>query len=372
MRIIDPQWTSLAKGYKAAIELEQQARKNWDAKWAQSVDFARQQGVKRAAEFIQAQIKNEKRTLRIVLMLLAGVILLMAIISTLANHYPQLSWFLLPVGIINSLQALVLLLPIFEKLKSISLLNAAEPPPEEPQTSLDITGQWWQAVTSQEALEIADAEGASQAAFLKYLAENLPNDYFAIRSPLIQKSLNVDVLLFGPTGIWLFEIKHWQGRVTCQNGVWQHEQTPEAQKDTPAPGPDAKWLDSRKLIEKTLNLRLARNANFGSLIRGGLVFTHPRVQVEIDASSTVQYGTPPQWLKRILATSKMAQFSTEMQLIVLDILFDYALSAYVSRPLLRSAVDLAKVLYGDVLEDLRQYILRQVRSRTNQSKKDSR
>jgi hypothetical protein len=367
MRIINPQWTNLSKGYQAARDLEQQALKNWDAAWAKSVDFARQQGAKRTAEFIRAQIKNEKRTLRIVLILLAVVILLMAVINLLIGSYPQLRWFLLPVGVINLLQALILLLPIAEKLLAISALSKIEPPAEEPQVELEITEQWWQAVSGDDALEASDSAEAGQAAFLKYLAENLPDDYFAARSPFLQNGLSVDILVLGPTGIWLFEVKHWRGRVTCRGGVWQREPSPDAPLESLTTPLDESWLAGRTAIEKTLSLRLARNANFGALIRGGLVFTHPNVQIQVDSSSKVQVGTPPQWLQRIRGTSQLAQFSTEIQLLVLDVLLEYALSLYVTRPLVKSAVELAKTLYGDLLEELRQYILRQVRSRLSEN-----
>ncbi len=363
MRIINPEWTNLSKGYRAARDLEKQALKNWETTWQKSVEFARQQGVKRAAATIQSQIRVEKRTLRIVLVLLAGVMLLMAVVSMLVESYPQFRWLLLPVGLINLLQSLILVLPIAEKLLSISALGKVQPLPEESQASLGLTEQWWQAVSSQDALESSDAAEVGQVAFLKYLAQHLPDDYFAAHSPFLQSCLNVDVLVIGPTGIWLFETKHWRGRVICRGGVWQREPAPNAPLESMTTPLDQSWLAGRDTIEKTLSLKLARNANFGALIRGGLVFTQPDVQVQIDSSSKVQVGTPPQWLQRIRGTPQMAQFSTEIQLLVLDALLEYALSLYVARPLVKSAVELARALYGELLEELRQYVLRQVRSR---------
>ncbi len=363
MRIINSEWTNLSKGYQAARDLERQARKNWETAWAKSVNFAREQGLKRAAAAIQSQIRVEKRALRIVLALLAGVVLLMAIIGALVESYPQLRLFLLPIGVINFIQALILILPIAEKWLAIAALAKIQPPPEEPQASLDLTEQWWQAISSQDFLESSDSAEAGQISFIKYLAEHLPDDYFAARSPFLQSSLNVDVLVIGPTGIWLFETRHWRGRVLCRGGVWQREPSPDAPLESLTTPLDESWLAGRTAIEKTLSLRLARNANFGALIHGGLVFTHPSVQIQVDSSSKVQVGTPPQWLQRIRGTSQLAQFSTDIQLLVLDVLLEYALSLYVTRPLVKSAAELARVLYGDLLDDLRQYVLRQVRSR---------
>lgn len=367
MRILNPEWTNLSKGYQAARALEKQALKNWDSAWEKSVEFARQQGIKRAAAALQAQIRIEKRSLRIALALLAGVLLLMAVIAALIESYPQLRWFLLPVGVMNLIQSLILVLPIAEKVLAILALRKIQPPAEEPQTSLDITEQWWQAVSSQDALESEDTVEAGQTAFLKYLSQQLPDDYFAARSPFLQSSLNVDVIVLGPTGIWLFEVKHWRGWVYCRGGVWQREAAPEAPLESLTTPLDQSWLTGRAAIEKTLSLRLARNANFGALIRGGLVFTHPSVQIQVDSSSKAQVGTPPQWLQRMRGAPQLAQFSTEAQLLVLDALLDYALSLYVTRPLVKSAVELAKALYGDLLEELRQYVLRQVRSRLSEN-----
>ncbi|MCS6993048.1 MAG: NERD domain-containing protein [Anaerolineales bacterium] len=363
MRILDPQWTHLSKGYQAVRDLERQARQNWERAWGKSVAFAREQGLKRAAATIQAQIRAEKRTLRLVLVLLAGVLLFMAILVALADSYPFLRPFLLPVGVINLLQALILFLPIAEKVLAIVALSKIQPPAEEPQTSLELTEQWWQAVSSREPLETGDAAETGQVAFLKFLAEHLPDDYFAVRSPFLQSSLNIDVLVIGPTGLWLFETRHWRGRVICRAGVWQREPSPDAPLESLTTPLDRSWLVGRKIIETTLSAQFARQTNFGALIRGGLVFTHPEVQLELDSSSKVEAGTPPQWLQRIRNAARLAHFSTEVQLFMLDALLDYALALYVTRPIVQSAVELAKTLYGDLLEDLRQYILRQVRSR---------
>lgn len=366
MRIIKPEWTNLSKGYQAARELEQQALKNWEAQWARSVAFAQEQGVRRAAGFIQAQIADEKKTLRFILILLAAVIALMALVSSLIEQFPALRWLLIPAGVINFLQGAALLLPILEKLRTISALGREVPQPEQPAASLEITEQWWQGISSADPTQPASTADLGEFNLLKYFSENLPNDYIAVSSLLVKKSLDVDVLLVGPTGIWVFEVKHWRGRVSCRNGVWKREGAGGDAPEDPTRPFDEQWLDERESLEKTLNLRLARNTHFGPLIRGGLVFTHPDVQLEIDSSSKAQYGTPPQWLQRIRSTARVAQFSTEVQLLVLDVLLDYAFSLYVTRPLVKSAAELAKLLYGDLLEDLRQFILRQVRARVSQ------
>lgn len=96
-------------------------------------------------------------------------------------------------GGIHLIQALILVLPIAEKVLAIAALKKIQPPPEEPQTSLDLTEQWWQAISSQDVLESSDSDEAGQISFLRYLAEHLPDDYFAVRSPFLQSSLNVDV-----------------------------------------------------------------------------------------------------------------------------------------------------------------------------------
>jgi hypothetical protein len=358
MRILSQSWSNFSKGYQTARDLEQQARSNWQASWHKSVSFAQEQGVKKAANFIQIQISNEKRTLRLILILLAGVVLLMAVLSSLVKYFPNLGWILLPASVLNVLQALALLLPIVEKLRTIAALSRVEPRAETPRLPLDVTEQWWKSVVDAEP----EPDGSARFDFLAYLSSSLPNDYFAVRSLLVKKSLDVDVLVIGPTGIWIFEVKDWRGRVTCRNGVWRHE-GPGNLSESPERAFDEQWLDGRNTIEQTLSLKLARNARLGTLLRGGLVFTHPGLELDIDGSSRAEYGTPAQWLQRMRNAEKIQQFSIEIQLLILDALLDYAFSLYVTRPLVNSAVDLARALYGDVLENLRQYILRQVRSR---------
>ncbi len=356
MRILSQSWSNLSKGYQTARELEQLALGNWQARWEQSVTFAQQQGLKKAANFIQQQIVDEKKSLRMVLLLLGGLLLLLTVLSQLAVFFPNWKWLIAPVGFFNLLQALLLLLPVVDKLRRISQLARQQPQAESADVMLDVTEQWWQ--------RVADGDiqaDAGEQDFAGYLARNLPDEYIAVRSLLVKKSLDVDVLLVGPTGIWIFEVKDWRGRVTCQGGIWQREDAGDGASGPERPF-DEQWLDERDNIEKTLNLRLARNARLGTLLRGGLVFTHPAVELDIDKSSKADYGTPEEWLQRIRAAAKIQQFSVEVQLLILDTLLDYALSLAVTRPMLNSAVDLAKLLYGDLLENLRQYILRQVRA----------
>lgn len=86
--------------------------------------------------------------------------------------------------------------------------------------SLDLAPRWWGEVSGNGISGDRSYGDEGEEAFLWNLKATLPDGYIAVRNLLVSRSLDADLLLVGPTGIWVFEAKHWSGEIVCFGGQW--------------------------------------------------------------------------------------------------------------------------------------------------------
>ena len=153
-----------------------------------------------------------------------------------------------------------------------------------PVESPDVTNRWWREVH-------AAAHGSSQdyahgdegeSLFIEALSEKLSHDYLAVPNLKVHKSLDVDVLVVGPSGVWVFEVKYWSGHVVCDDGDWHRERQyfepggTEATEVEPIEHAwDRQWQRELEAVTTTLDRRLKAPIANGATGHGGLVFSHP-------------------------------------------------------------------------------------------------
>ena len=219
-----------------------------------------------------------------------------------------------------------------------------EAPPPRPQpvpapaldrrnaVTFEIAGHWWREVQ-------ADARRSDQgyahgdegvSLFIDALNARLSPDYFVVRDLLVRKSLDVDVLVVGPSGVWVFEVKHWSGRIVCRNGGWHRERTYykpggfEATDVDDIGAFDRQWQREVEAMTTTLNRRLKAPVAGAATARGGLVFSHHDAHWEIDASCGAGYGPPGFWVDTLAREPPLPAFNQDEQLRVLDALFTWS------------------------------------------------
>jgi hypothetical protein len=240
---------------------------------------------------------------------------------------------------------------------------------------VDLEGRWWESLSPLE-LAIAKAGEKGGADFLTLLTRSLPDLYAAL--PLF----GTDVLVFGPSGIWVFKVENWSGTVVKQEGVWKQIQTlsraPSGNRgylagtgtttrDKPGrerfeeithePGPDDQWLQQKQEIVKTLERHLPERAWTLNLIQGGVVFSHPKVNLDKKhiQGNSASYGRPKGWAERIRHAPPVEGFPLEMQLEILDALAESGSQQTVS------AKNEAESLYQQAVEELRGYVAKMVK-----------
>jgi hypothetical protein len=206
-----------------------------------------------------------------------------------------------------------------------------QPPVREPAPTCDeigsITQQWWDEVAQDPCTHRwrTTHGDEDEEDFWNHLVARLPDQYVAVRDLLVMRALAVDVLVVGPTGIWVFEVKHCSGEIICRQGSWQRRRTWYQPDGTPASEDelieslDEQWLRQAHAVQQTLVRRLPHQ-DFVSTIRGGVVFTHPLVTLDIDESCKAMWGPPTWWSTVLLDSPPCPQLTAENQLRVLDAL----------------------------------------------------
>lgn len=171
-------------------------------------------------------------------------------------------------------------------------LNGSLPPPGE-------NGPSWK----------KDSDEALQA-FVRLLQKTQDDSYLLLYEVQPRHGDDIDLLVIGPKGIWLFEAKHWAGEVLWQGGVWRHETThyatggiPMTDTKTISQPPHKQW---QRMVAETITTLQKNGSNWIwsapnlTKIEGGLVFTHPTANYHIDPSSSFKWGGPDYWRRQLL------------------------------------------------------------------------
>ena len=183
----------------------------------------------------------------------------------------------------------------------------------------DLEQRWWASLSPQE-LAISTGRGKEKMDFLSLLADSLPEPC------LVQRDLLVDgdnhVLLFTPSGLWLFTVRDWSGSIVRQDGIWKQVHKQQIDAAVYDQAPDDEWLRQKEAIVKVLEKRLSQRAWTGSSIQGGVAFTHPKVHLDKARilGNTAAYGPAKAWIGRVRHAPGIDGFSLEIQLEILDAL----------------------------------------------------
>lgn len=197
---------------------------------------------------------------------------------------------------------------------------------------LEVMSSWWREIHG-------DRRGSGQAyahgdegvaRLIDALSRTLSHDHLTARDLLVRDKLDADVLVVGPSGVWVLEVKHWSGRIVCQRGDWWRERTyfaPGGLKETetkPLRPFDRQWQREVEAVTQTLSRRLTFPAVGAAAVRGGLVFSHPDALLDLDGSCTAAYGPPEWWADQIASQPPLQGFGVPEELRVLDALFAWS------------------------------------------------
>lgn len=346
MRIIEPRWVDLSLGWQAVQSL--QARLEAEFGRAVQVVFNR--------KYRREQTEWQKKRRAVI----AGVVLfpLSVIALCLATFYFReaacvLAWWAMTVLVIF----VTLIVAGWNFLQEAF---SSGPKPQRARVAISLADLWWQSLAP-ETLSIEKHGDRGEVDFLGQLARVLPDSWLAVRGLLTSAHIlsDTDVLLLGPSGIWIFEVKHWSEVILKKNGVWKqiHRNRPEV---IHTQAPDEQWLFQRDEILKTIEMRLPHLAWTSSLLRGGVVFSHPRAQISRDniEGNTAAYGSAGAWVEAARRSPPDERFTLEVQLEILDALILWARRNERQSVEYLSAKEKALQLYEEAAAQLREYVRR--------------
>jgi hypothetical protein len=342
MRIIEKCWVDLYAGYKDIEFLEARLK----AEWKRAIQVAHRRS-DRVAETRRMQIQKIMRLGFLVFVLLC--LLLCAGIYYVQESRTRLLVYLCVLGIMGSLAGAAYMF-----YRGSLRVRVPSPP------SLTLLDAWWKSLRPRRYLVHTKGERA-EVEFLKSLSF-LDDSTIAVWGLLTSARItsDTDVLLLAPGGIWVFEVKNWNGMIFKQDGEWftQHRNgTPKKQEKSP----DDQWLDQRDEIVKTIHMRLPGKTWLADLVTGGVVFTHEQAQLGAITGNTVPCGKPDAWRARLRDAKPAREFSVEDQFQLLDALIQYANRHEKEALEILSARDQARQLYESAATDLRKYVAERVK-----------
>jgi hypothetical protein len=412
MRSLDRRWQYVAKGCNRAEQLEtklrdswqhriqeaegrrfEKARAAWQARQAASRrefeeqlnlwrlrDSARRSELELQKAIWARELSDGRQRLRKRARFgLSLGLLVLVVLAPILLAAPVLSYFLAAVAVLS-----LALLPALASWEWLRRRQGEEPSPDpaddpEPQppatgpeprpdpadpVPLNITQKWWDKVAYNPRTPRPEQTHGDEGVedFCNDLVAELPDTYFAVRDLLVRRKLDVDVLVVGPTGIWVFEVKYWTGEITCHRGEW-HKTTTwygpggyEESKEKDMRSPDRQWLREKVEVEKTLQ-RLPGSESLLSAIQGGIVFSHPDGHWDIDGSCESAYGGPDDWTEAIRSSPSLPQFTLETRLRVLEGLLKWThrIDQQIG-PVVSCSVELAETLFANATREARAYV----------------
>ena len=325
MRIIPRNVLDLKPGLALARTLDQRLQKEWEprlVRWRE----------------IQARVKPRHLLGELLLSLsvLVGVLFfcgLLSVISFRSQPSGDYSAYI----ILSSVMAVsigLLAASIVVKRRAKKLGSKIPAYKRAPEVS-GLTMIWWQELEA-EARRIDQRMAKSpkygdigELLLIEALKNTLPDSYFAVRSWKGVENLDNDVLVFGPNGIWILESKYWSGTVTFDGNNWIKRKTyylkggiPQTKEEVEKPI-HKQWKSESDILYKILRTEMP---GWRFKIEGGLVFTHPEVELNIDREKgcPVSVGKINGWIKKIQQTPVDSAMSEGQILMALDILMTYS------------------------------------------------
>lgn len=144
------------------------------------------------------------------------------------------------------------------------------------------------------------------------------------------KADQIDLMMIGPKGIWLFNVIHLSGVIQWKDGVWtrsrgihslQNDEQVELARDEQAF--ESVWSSRADKITEILERNLPEIIALNPKIRrrrGGLVFTHPQARLVIPSGVPFNWGIPKFWLDKLRSLPDLPGFDERTSLQVVELL----------------------------------------------------
>jgi hypothetical protein len=134
----------------------------------------------------------------------------------------------------------------------------------------------------------------------------------------LQPGKPIDIIVIGPRGIWVFNVIPQDGTIRWREGRWTRRQTllrmsgPALTEIREAEACyDAEWRGAVESLTEALNgslPELVARTHTILRIRGGLVFSHRKVKIDIPPGCPFNWGIIPFWTNKLSEVPPVAGF----------------------------------------------------------------
>jgi hypothetical protein len=200
----------------------------------------------------------------------------------------------------------------------------------------DLTRQWMGGLAARVPGEAQVKQWANQSGkhgligefkLVRALAASLPPEHFILHGLMQNFGDDLDVVVVGPSGVWLFEVKYLNAQISYQDGAWTFRQfnhkTGRVEPVDLGEPPDLQWLRMRDEVRRTLAFHgrdLVKQVPALGEIQGGIVFAHHEASYDIEKSPPFAWSRIPGWVQHVKNATPVPGMTTRVQLQFLDLL----------------------------------------------------
>jgi hypothetical protein len=306
MILLDNRVSDLVRGYDRISQADLRLQTEWRQHLLQNYASRRDEHASAISEYIGKTrvLQPQLSTLAFIplAMLIGGLVI--AIVGALLSVYAgtELTWSIGGVSLIFA-GAIGIGLPTILWLWQVRLAKPSAPAhPLQSDLLLRLTPQWRAKLRGDLPAAIPQPH-ASKQAFVRHL-QTLPVDSMYLLYQLqLERGNDVDVVVIGAKGIWVFALDDWSGKVSWRDGEWRYERF-EPKRD--------KWIGlgtqppdqerMAKQVSKTLSTRvpdLVKQFPALGQVKGGVVFTDPKMIHDIPSTCPTRWGMIDSWDQEI-------------------------------------------------------------------------
>lgn len=190
-------------------------------------------------------------------------------------------------------------------------------------------------------------------ATLSVLNQRLNHEWYALTNLMIAGGEDADLVIVGPSGVWVLESKWWSGYINIKNGKWSQVQVyyekggrRKTRHNWINPPWDKQWLRQRDRITKILRKSTPALA---VPVLGGIVLSHEKATLNSDHSEQAMIATPYGWARIMLGSQSQRVIDQMQSLQIIDDLLIHARQNQHKVSPVYSASDLSRKLFQDVL-----------------------
>jgi len=296
MRIIGNDWSDLEAGYRLMIAKDAELRQIQKAgiESARQAHYAAEQRAWDAAEQEREgrRIQANKRS-RIVrrgggVSMIAGIIMIFSAIPLASVPIFLIGLLVLGGGAVAICVKSPQMCPEYYPR---SVADVA------PLLNVRIVQRWWDGLSTG-VRSMGNDGDEGERLLIAGLRRVLPDSYLCMRGLLVAPKLDADVIVIGPSGLWVLDSKYWTGSIIVRDGQWTRRKWYferggyETYRDEPITHHFDRQVEKEvAAVRATIARRVFRPDAHAIQMWRGVIFTHPDVSLDIDESWENGYGT---------------------------------------------------------------------------------